>query len=55
MASQIQKNFALEKAVELTAKALEANDKVNQIDFPEDVAAFLETIYAKLVELQEGE
>lgn len=55
MASQIQKNFALEKAVELTAKALQANDKVNQIDFPEDVAAFLEAIYAKLVELQEGE
>ena len=55
MASQIQKNFALDKAIELTAKALQANDKVNQIDFPEDVAAFLETIYAKLIELQEGE
>ena len=55
MANQAQKNFALEKAVELACKALESTDKVNQIAHPDETAKYIETVYAKLVELQEGE
>lgn len=55
MATSNQKNFALEKAVELTEQALISTDKVNQIAHPEDTAKYLETVYAKILELFDEE
>lgn len=55
MVSKSQKEFALQKAVELTCKALESTDKVNQIVYPEVTTKYLAAVYAKLLELQEGE
>lgn len=55
MVSKAQKEFALQKAVELTCKALESTDKVNQVAYPTNTTRYLETVYAKLLELQEGE
>ncbi|WP_162607394.1 hypothetical protein [Enorma massiliensis] len=54
MADKNQKEFALQKAVELTGKALESTDNYNPIVDPESAVEFLESVYKKLVELQEG-
>ena len=51
MATSNQKSFALEKAVELTEQALISTDKTNQIAHPEETAKYLETVYAKILEL----
>ena len=54
MADKNQREFALQKAVELTGKALESTDSYNPIVDPESTVEFLEAVYKKLVELQEG-
>ena len=46
--------FALEKAVELTKQAIQTNDgKINAVANPDHVAAFLEAMHDKLIELTE--
>ena len=55
MVTKNQKEFALQKAIELTGKALESTDKINQVGDPEATTRYLEAVYAKLLELQDGE
>lgn len=55
MANAKHEEFALKSAIELTGKALEAAGGCNPVADSESAVEFLDAVYRKLLELQEGD